>query len=214
MSFKILIGCECSQTILKAFVELGFDAYSCDLQPCRGDYPERHIQADVFDVIASEKWKLGIFHPPCDHLAVSGTRHFKQKIADGRQQAGIDFFMRFTDLDIPHVCIENPVGIMSSHYRKPDQAINPWQFGDEFQKKTCLWLKDLPKLVHIKEPDLFNKRATHVGRGEFIVTEGGNRIPKWYSDARSDRKTQKYVRSKTFPGIAKAMAEQWSIFLK
>lgn len=211
---KILVGCECSQVIVKEFVDRGFDAYSCDLQECRGDYPARHIQGDVFDAINSQDWALGIFHPPCDHIAVSGTRHFAQKIADGRQKNGVDFFMRFTDLKIPRVCIENPVSIMSSRYRKPDQVINPWMFGDEFQKTTCLWLKNLPKLVHIKQPDLFNPEPTHVGKGEFIESPSGNKIAKWYSDARSDRKNQKFIRSKTFPGIAKAMAEQWGELLK
>jgi len=220
---KILVGCEESQMVCKAFRSVGHEAYSCDLKPCSGGHPEWHINGDVFRAIEPGQkffqngdrkyihlWDMGIFFPDCTHLAVSGSKHFEAKRKDGRQKIAIDFFLRFTKLGIPRVCIENPVGIMSKIFRKPDQIINPWQFGDSYQKTTCLWLKSLPKLFHASEPDLFNNRVTHVGKGEFVTTSGGKVLPKWYSDAKvSNKELTRLVRSKTFPGIAKAMAEQW-----
>jgi hypothetical protein len=161
---------------------------SCDILPT--DTPGKHYQGDVRDILY-DKWDMIIAFPPCTHLAVSGAKHFAAKRADGRQQEGIDFFNLFVNVDCPKVAIENPIGIMSSLWRKPDQIIQPWMFGDEYSKSTCLWLKGLPKL----EPtDL-------VGKGEFVV-HGGKRIAKWYSNREINR-------SKTFNGIANAMAAQW-----
>ena len=205
---KVLIGCEESQAVCMAFRAKGHEAYSADLQPCSGGYPEWHIQGDVFDVI-DDGWDMGIFHPPCTHLAVSGSRHFKKKRADGRQQGGIDLFMRFTKTNIPLVCIENPVCIMSTIWRKPDQIIQPYYFGDEGMKTTCLWLKGLPLLMHYAEDDMFDKK-THVGKGEFVDMPNGSRISKWYCEtSRLPIAIRGKVRSKTFPGIANAMAQQW-----
>jgi hypothetical protein len=141
------------------------------------------------------QWDMMLAFPPCTHLAVSGARWFKEKQADGRQQQGIDFFMALVNAPIAKIAIENPVGIMSTHYRKPDQIIQPWQFGDEFQKTTCLWLKNLPLL----------KYTNIVGKGEFITYSSGRKMPKWYAEKYGDGKS----RSITFQGIADAMADQW-----
>lgn len=147
------------------------------------------------------QWDMVLAFPPCTHLAVSGASWFEEKKRDGRQQRGIGFFLAFTALDhVPRVAIENPVGIMSTLYRKPDQIINPWQFGDPYEKKTCLWLKGLPPLepTNIVEPE---------PREEF---KSGRAMPKWYADAWGLPPSERSkLRSKTFPGIAKAMAKQW-----
>lgn len=201
---RVLIACEFSGIVRDAFRARGHDAWSCDLLPTESPGP--HIQDDVLKHL-NDGWDLMIAHPPCTHLAVSGAAWFEKKKADGRQQQGIDLFMRFAAAPVEKYCIENPVGIMSSLWRKPDQVIQPYYFGDEFQKTTCLWLKNLPPLIHIKSDDLFDKQ-THVGRGEFITFDSGKRMAKWYAMLRADDK-RAHIRSKTFPGIAKQMAEQW-----
>ena len=142
---KVLVACEESQEVCKAFRARGHEAYSCDIQDCSGGHPEWHIKADALELLKL-KWDLIIAHPPCTDLAVSGARWFAEKRADGRQQKSIDFFMRFVNADCPHIAIENPVCIMSRIYRKPDQIIQPWQFGHGETKKTCLWLKGLSPL--------------------------------------------------------------------
>lgn len=205
---KVLIACEESQAVCKAFRAKGHEAFSCDLQECSGGKPEWHLQEDVLSVINREHWDLMIAFPPCTHLAVSGAAWFEQKRKDGRQQSGIDFFMKFTQTKINKVCIENPVGIISKVYRKPDQIIQPYYFGDEAQKTTCLWLTNLPKLFHAKTADMFNENVTHVDRGEMITFPSGKRMAKWYALLRPDE-NRGGVRSKTFPGIAQAMADQW-----
>ena len=205
---NIILGCEESQAVCIEFRKLGHEAYSCDILPCSGGHPEWHLQMDVLEAIKLKKWDMGIFFPPCTHLAVSGAAWFEQKRKDGRQQEGIDFFMQFTKTDIPKWAIENPVGIMSNIYRKPDQIIQPYYFGDEAQKTTCLWLHNLPPLFHAKETDLFNDNITHVNKGEFIEFASGKRMQKWYALLRAD-KERGGIRSKTFPGIAAAFAEQW-----
>lgn len=182
---KILIACEESQEVCKAFRAKGHEAYSCDVLPCSGGHPEWHIQDDVLKHL-DDGWDMMIAFPPCTDLAVSGARWFKEKQADGRQQRSIEFFMSFTKLSIPFV-IENPVGIMSTIYRKPDQIIQPWQFGHGETKATCLWLQQLPKLTPTN-----------------IVEGREQRI--WKLPPTEDRAK---LRSKTFPGIAKAMAERW-----
>jgi hypothetical protein len=188
---RVLVACECSGKVRDAFISLGHDAMSCDLQAT--EVPGPHYQGSVFDVMYA-CWDLIIVHPPCTHLAVSGAKHFEKKKIDGRQAAAISFFMQMANAPAPMLCVENPVGIMSTLYRTPDQIVQPWQFGEEFQKTTCLWLKGLPLLAHTKV----------VGKGEFVTTPSGKRLPKWYSDNKSSK-----VRSRTFEGIAKAMAEQW-----
>jgi len=196
---KVLVACEESQTVTIEMRNIGIEAYSCDLEPCSGNHPEWHLQQDVIPLL-KEKWSLIIAFPPCTHLAVSGAQWFEQKRKDGRQQQGIDFFMQFANTDCDKIAIENPVGIMSSLWRKPDQIIQPYMFGDSFTKTTCLWLKGLPNLVSTKMVDK-GKRNTY---------KSGKSLPAWFDDAyKLSPKERAKVRSKTFPGIAKAMAEQW-----
>jgi hypothetical protein len=208
---RVLVACEESQAVTKAFRKLGHEAFSCDLLPCSGGHPEWHYQQDVFEVI-DMGWDLMIAHPPCTYLAVSGARWLYNK--DGskneeryRNQAdGLDFVRRLMDAPIKHKVIENPVSVISSMIMKPTQIIQPWMFGDEAQKSTCLWLFNLPKL----EP------TNIVGKGEFIEFVGSNgkkkKQPKWYFDALKEANTpeqRRTLRSKTFEGIANAMAQQW-----
>lgn len=183
---RVLVACEESQEVCKAFRARGHEAYSCDIQPCSGGHPEWHLQVDALEMLKL-KWDLIIAHPPCTDLAVSGARWFKEKRADGRQQKSIDFFLRFTRVDCPRVAIENPVCIMSSLYRKPDQIIQPWQYGHGETKATCLWLKGLPLLQPTE-----------------IVEGREHRI--WRMPPGPDRARE---RSRTYHGIAEAMAEQW-----
>lgn len=183
---KVLVACEESQAITIAMREIGLEAYSCDLLPCSGGHPEWHLRQDVIPLL-SQPWDLVIAHPPCTHLACSGARHFKAKQQDGRQQAAIDFFMQFTRCNSPRVAIENPVCIMSSHYRKPDQVIQPWMFGYEVRKAICLWLKGLPLL----------KPTEIVDRGVNAFLNVGP-----YKDRAK-------MRSVTLRDIAVAMADQW-----
>jgi len=213
---RILIACEESDEVRGRFEALGFDAWSCDLQENRNPNA-KHYQGNVFDII-NDGWDAMIAFPPCTQLAVSGARHFEQKRKDGRQQEGIDFFMQMINAPIEHIAVENPMGIMSTIYKKPSQIIQPYFFGDEAQKTTCLWLKNLPLLYHNRTPNLFDTDITHVGKGdmiEFISKKGVKKSqPKWYADAfklNADERSK--VRSKTFPGIANAMATQWSEYI-
>jgi site-specific DNA-cytosine methylase len=194
---KVLIACEFSGTVRDAFAKLGHDAWSCDLEAT--DVPGNHYQGDMFDII-HDGWDLMIAHPPCTHLAVSGARHFAKKREDGRQQQGIDFFMKVVSTKIPMVAVENPIGIMSSIYRKPDQIVQPYEYGHKTTKATCLWLKGLPLL----------KPTNIVEKGEFVVFPSGKRMSKWYADsAKHSPKERERIRNKTFQGIADAMADQW-----
>ncbi len=194
---KVLIACEFSGTVRDAFAKLGHDAWSCDLEPT--EIPGNHYQGDMFDIV-NNGWDLIIAHPPCTHLAVSGARHFAKKIADGRQQQGIDFFMRVVNIDVPKLAVENPIGIMSTIYRKPNQIIQPYEYGHEATKSTCLWLKGLPLL----------NPTNIVSKGEFVTFPSGKRMNKWYADSSklSPKEREKW-RNKTFQGIADAMANQW-----
>lgn len=192
---RVLVACEESQAVCIAFRERGHEAYSCDILPPSGGHPEWHIQDDVLRHL-DDGWDMMIAFPPCTHLAVSGARHFEQKRKDGRQQEGIDFFMKFTQTKIPKWAIENPIGIMSRLYRKPDQIIQPYYFGHPESKATCLWLKGLRLLYdtdNLKDKwmSLPKRRAQRI----HYLSPGPERAR---------------LRSKTFPGIAKAMAEQWS----
>ena len=193
---RVLIACEFSGIVREAFKRKGFDAWSCDLLPT--EIPGQHIQGDVLEIL-NEGWDLMIAHPPCTHLAVSGAVWFEQKRKDGSQHEGIDFFMKLVNSNIPRYAIENPVGVMSTLYRKPNQIVQPYWFGDSFQKATCLWLRNLPKL----------SATNMVDRGEIYVTKNGKkRGAKWsfYLPSNKDRWKE---RSRTFPGIAEAMADQW-----
>jgi hypothetical protein len=209
---RVLVACEESDEVRGRLERMGFDVWSCDLQPNRNQNAN-HYQGNIFDII-NENWDCMIAFPPCTHLAVSGAAWFEQKRKDGRQQQGIDFFISMVNAPIKHIAIENPVGIMSSLYRKPDQKIQPYYFGDEAQKTTCLWLKNLPLLYHNSTPNLFDSEVTHVGRGEMVEYESGCKMPKWYADAfRLPPHVRSKLRSKTFPGIANAMATQWGAYL-
>lgn len=197
---RVLCACEESQAVTAELRRGGHIAYSCDLLPTSGRHPEWHIQADALEVVKMD-WDMVIAFPPCTHLAVSGAAWFERKRRNGQQDMGVGFFKAFTALDhVPRVAIENPVGIMSKLYRKPDQIIQPWMFGDPYDKKTCLWLKGLPPLEPTNEVEPEPRK----------VYESGNTLPTWYADAWSlSPHDRAMVRSKTFPGIAKAMATQW-----
>ena len=234
---NVLIACEESQTVCKAFRKLGFNAYSCDILPCSGGHPEWHLHCDVLGVIRDKRgtletgdefvldgeWDLMIAHPPCTYLSVSGARwyyHPEDKDlpieqrrphpnfptrAQDRKEA-IEFFLALANADIPRIAIENPVGIMSKLFHKPNQIVQPYWFGDEATKTTCLWLKNLPQLTPTKI----------VGKGERVVLSSGKSLPKWYSDSFNTKistEMRRTLRSKTFQGFADAMAEQWSKFL-
>ena len=209
---RILVACEESQAITKEFRKLGHEAFSCDLLPCSGGHPEWHYQQDVFEVI-NKGWDMMIAHPPCTFLAVSGARWLYNK--DGsknverweNQSKALDFVQKLIDAPIDKIAIENPISVISSNIRKPDQIVQPWQFGDKAQKSTCLWLKNLPKL----EP------TDIVEKGEFIefISKKGvkKRQPKWYFEALKNAKTpaeRRTLRSKTFKGMAEAIADQWT----
>lgn len=192
---KVLCACEESQAVCSELRRLGHEAYSCDLLPTSGNHPEWHIRADALEV-CKMAWDMVIAFPPCTDLAVSGARWFADKRRTGTQQRSIGFFLAFTALDhVPRVAIENPVGIMSTLYRKPDQLVQPWQFGHPETKATCLWLKGLPPLV-----------ATDDVRGEMESLPDSKKHRVHHMPPGPERSM---ARSKTFPGIARAMAEQW-----
>jgi len=209
---RILVACEESQTITKELRALGHEAYSCDILPCSGGHPEWHLQQNVFEVI-EQGWDMMIAHPPCTYLAVSGARWLYNK--DGsknedrwRNQAeALDFVQRLMDAPIEKIAIENPISVISTHIRKPDQIVQPWMFGDKASKSTCFWLKNLPLL----------KPTDVVDKGEFIEFTSKKGVkkkqPKWYFDALKQAKTpaeRRTLRSKTFNGMAKAIAKQWT----
>ena len=178
----------------------GHEAYSCDILPTSGPKPEFHLQEDV-EPLLNESWDMVIAFPPCTHLSSSGAAWFEQKRLDGRQAEAIRFFKLFTDLKTPKVVIENPVGIMSSQYRKPDQIVQPYMFGDPFEKRTCLWLKGVEKLQATNQ-------VTPEPRRQYA---SGTTMPAWYAEAWNLKPAERSkVRSKTFPGLAKAMVEQWA----
>ena len=200
---NILVACEESQAVANAFRENGHNAFSCDTQECSGGHPEWHLQQDVVPLLQQD-WDMIIAFPPCTHIAVSGARWFEQKRKDGRQQECIDFFMLFANAKCERIAIENPVGIMSTIWRKPDQIIQPFQFGHHISKRTCLWHKGLPNLIPTEIVD----------RGEQVTFASGKSMPKWYSDAfKLPPKERAKVRSKTFKGIADAMATQWGAII-
>lgn len=214
---KVLVACEESQAVTIAFRHLGIQAFSCDIQECSGGHPEWHYKEDVFNVIDREHWDMMIAFPPCTDLAVSGAAHFKRKIASGEQQRSVDFFLRIANSNVKRIAIENPIGIMSSRFRKPDQIINPNYFGDPVRKPTCLWLKNLPVLLWFMYDNLFTEK-THVEQDIITMTSkktGRERTySKWeYDCACSSHAERAKLRSKTFPGIAKQMAIQWTEYL-
>lgn len=191
---KVLVGCEFSGIVREAFRKLGHDAWSCDLLPA-DDKSEYHLQCDVLTIL-KDGWDLAIFHPPCTHLASSGARWFKDKQKE--QEEALEFVRKLLNAPIEKIALENPVGVISSKIRQPDQIIQPWMFGDEATKTTCLWLKNLPKLTP----------TNIVSKGERHITKSGRSLPKWYNLPPSPDRGKK--RSITFQGIANAMSIQWS----
>jgi len=189
---RVLIACEYSGTVRDAFIRAGHDALSCDLLPT--DVPGPHYEGDVRDILG-DGWDLMVAHPPCTHLAVSGARWFKDKQTE--QAEALAFVRLLLAAPIPRIALENPVSIISSRIRKPDQIIQPYQYGHEATKTTCLWLKGLPHLV---PTDIVGKGARH-------VTKSGKSLPEWYNLPPSPDRWK--IRSVTFPGIAAAMADQW-----
>lgn len=231
---NVLVACEESQRVCTEFRRLGHNAFSCDILKCSGGHPEWHFNQDVLEVIKNKggkletgkeyfiegNWDLMVAHPPCTYLAVSGAKWFYHpddknlpieqrrphpnfpNRAQDREKAA-KFFMELANADIEHIAIENPVGVMNTRFRKPDQIVQPYFFGDAASKTTCLWLKNLPLL----------KPTNIVDKGEYIKFKSGKKIPKWYSDGLTKTKSaeeRRIWRSKTFPGFAKAIAEQWS----
>ena len=218
---KILVACEESQAVTIELRKLGHEAYSCDIIECSGGHPEWHIHRDVLPLLNGccwfttqdgspvevwEKWDMIIAFPPCTHLAVSGAAHFAKKIADGRQQQAVDFFMAFAKADCDRIAIENPIGVMSKKWRKPDQIIQPWWFGDNVGKSTCLWLKGLPLLkqeVTERPPVEYHDWVSKTGKQK--------RQELWFYQTRCLPHSERgRAASKTFPGIARAMAETWA----
>lgn len=207
---KVLIACEESQTVCKAFRKLGHEAYSCDLLECSGGADMFHLNVDALQMLKLN-WDMIIAHPPCTYLTVTGNRWFNvEKYGDmareryKQREDAIKFFMMFANARSEHIAIENPIGIMSTEYRKPDQIIQPYMFGDAFEKKTALWLKNLPALkpTNIVVPEK---------RKEFA---SGKTMPAWYADAfKLPKEERTRLRSKTFQGIADAMAAQWCEYM-
>jgi len=209
---KVLIACEESQSITKQFRNIGIDAFSCDLLPCSGGHPEWHIQGDALVEAYSGKYDLMIAHPPCTFLAVSGAAWLYNK--DGSknekrwtdQADALDFVKKLMLAPIKHIAIENPVSVISTQIRKPDQIVHPWQFGHEAEKTTCLWLKNLP---HLKPTKIVSKGEFHEWTDKNGVKK---RQSKWYADIFLQSHTpeeRRTLRSKTFDGMAKAIADQW-----
>lgn len=226
---KVLVACEESQAVCKAFREKGHEAYSCDIIECSGGHPEWHIKGDVLKVlnpyddgelkaisfwtmddkihIVEPKWDLIIAHPPCTYLTVTGNRWFnverygeKAIQREKDREEAVKFFMEFVNAECDRIVIENPVGIISTRHRKPDQIIQPYMFGDSFEKKTCLWLKGVEPLIPTNE----------VEPPERVKFDSGKSMPSWYAEAwKLPKEERAKIRSKTFHGIAKAMAEQW-----
>lgn len=192
---KVLIACEYSGVVSQAFRERGHTVTSCDFLPLENGDPKFHYQGDVLDILGMG-WDLMIAHPPCTHLAISGARWFKDKAEEQKQ--ALAFVKILMNAPIPRICLENPISIISSLIRKPDQIVQPYFFGDPYRKSTCLWLKNLPLLVP----------TNIVDQGEIHVTKSGKRIPAWYNLPPSADRWK--VRSTTFKGLANAMASQWN----
>lgn len=211
---RVLVGCEESQAVTKEFRRLGHEAYSCDLLPCSGGHPEWHLHMDVFKAIKLKNWDLGIFHPECTRLTVTANKWYKPEYAhrfptihQDREKA-IRFFMDIVNCGLPRWAIENPIGIMSTLYRKPDQIIQPYYFGDSERKATCLWTKGLPKLIYTEQDNLFESKTT-VKPNIIHLKSGGTMSACHYNSVTLEKEERRKARSVTFPGIAKAMALQW-----
>lgn len=217
---KILVACEESQAVTNELRKLGHEAYSCDIQECSGGGTEYHLRVDAIQMLKM-KWDMIIAFPPCTHLAVSGAEWFEEKRKDGRQRDAIEFFCQFLYADCEKIAVENPVNIISGEYVrkwfpdladkyhlpiKPTQHIQPYYFGNEARKNTCLWLKGLPKLKPTKIVSMgtIMPGGESLEAGAYYCRDENGKILSW-----NDPRTA-IIRSKTFPGVAKAMAEQWA----
>lgn len=199
---RVLVACEESQRVCVEFRKRGHEAYSCDLMDCSGEHPEWHYKQDVLELL-DNKWDLLIAHPPCTYLSVVGNRALKENPGRYKLREGaFEFFMKFMQAPIDKICVENPVGYVNTHYRKPDQIIHPYYFGEPFQKRTCLWLKNLPKLDYSKTI-IAKPEPVYICHGE---KSKGKKINWCEAYTGKDRAIG---RSKTFISIAKAMAKQW-----
>jgi hypothetical protein len=227
---RVLIACEESGVVRDAFLARGHDAFSCDLLPSLSSVPGRHIHYDVLTLLREDsRWDLMIAHPPCTHLSVSGARWFKEKVASGEQGAALDFVRALMATPIPRIAIENPVSIISSRIRRPDQIIQPWHHGHGETKTTCLWLTNLPKLepsdivvpewavradgsIHMSAKGK-RDNPTHFLTGRTTRVLRGAQLDQWnrihHMPPGPDRAK---MRSRTYTGIASAMADQWGIF--
>ena len=224
----LLVACEESQRVCTAFRQRGWEAYSCDIIDCSGGHPEYHIKQDVLPLLNGncdfetcdgvkhhiDRWNMLIAHPPCTELCSAGQHWFSRGIKDPKmREDAVDFFMRFINADCEHIAVENPIGIMSTRYRKPDCVVQPWQFGHPETKATCLWLKNLPSLVPtniIKKPEggWENQQISNGKYTGFKNYDENGKILAW-NDPRI-----KVIRSRTYIGIAEAMAEQWTKYLE
>ncbi len=201
---KVLVACEESQAVCIAFRAKGHEAYSCDIQECSGGYPEWHIQGDALKEANSGKYDLMIAHPPCTYLSYAGNRVWNIPGRRELRKEAMQFFMDLYNSDIKKVCIENPHGLPRMEFRQPDQEIHPYFFGDPFVKRTCLWLRGLEPLQHYEQDSLFGHKKTHVEKPKpGWIRKDGNK--QYFCSTTRDPK----LRSKTFPGIAATMAEQW-----
>jgi len=202
---RVLIACEESQTVCEAFRKLGHQAWSCDIIDCSGSFPQWHIKGDVLRFMGKNEfnnfkgWDLMIAHPPCTYLSKAGNKWFNFPGRKEKREEAFDFFFKLLNCDIPKICVENPVGYINSKL-KPSQIIQPYFFGDNEQKTTCLWLKNLPLLD-------YNKTLLQKPKPKYIC-KSGKRV-YWADSFGSNLKDRQKIKSKTFPGIARAMAEQW-----
>lgn len=209
LTMKVLVACEESQTVCKAFRARGHEAFSCDVQPCSGGHPEWHIQGDVLNVLYDD-WDLMIAHPPCTYLSYAGIRHWNNEGRLEKRLDALQFFAALWQAPIEKICVENPMGCASPTIVKYTQIIQPYYFGDTESKRTCLWLKNLPKLKHQRKNDMF-ELSTHVESKIYGYYKNGNKVGQpiygnvylKYSEDRGK------IRSVTYQGIANAMAEQW-----
>lgn len=212
---NVLIGCEESQAVTKEFRGLGHEAYSCDLKPCSGGHPEWHLQMDIYKALDLMQWDFIGLHPVCTKMTLSGNRHYAPgKPKYNERLEAVEQTINLWNTAKSKACkvyMENPMGAMNGDARLPKpQIIQPYFFGDEFQKTTCLWLHGLKPLYHNAKPNLFDSNITHVGKGEMWVAKSGKVMPQWFAvTASTNNENNRAIRSKTFPGIAKAMAEQW-----
>lgn len=210
-----LIGMEFSQTITKAFLDKGANAYSCDLIAPTGDIPGRHLQMDIYEALNYKKWDLVILHPDCKTLAYSGNSTYgRQKKRYPERAKAMVWTLNLWNYCIDNfemVCMENPLSALLELPKLPrPQIVQPYYFGDEYKKTTCLYLHNLPRLLHNDKPNLFTDIVTHVPPGEMSKSKNGKIIPTWYSKAKNKCDTKRrQIRSKTFNGIALAMADQW-----